>query len=115
MERETTCRSLHKGDVTNLFVLNDDQYLLSLSYDGTMHLYKLGEMAVDSKSEGDLTMAGEDASSDADFDGGAAERHHGDGGGAPGGERRAGGQRAHLPGTFCPFLRRRATAWPSRR
>lgn len=53
---QNNLQSLHKGDVTNLFVLNDDQYLLSLSYDGTMHLYKLGEMAVDSKSEGDLTM-----------------------------------------------------------
>lgn len=108
-------RSLHKGDVTNLFVVNDDQYLLSLSYDGTMHLYKLGEMAVDAKSEGDLTMVGEAVSSHADLDGGAAERHHGDGVGAPGGERRAGGQRAHLPGRFRPRLRRRATAWPSRR
>ena len=103
MERETTCRSLHKGDVTNLFVLNDDQYLLSLSYDGTMHLYKLGEMAVDSKSEGDLTMVGEDASSDADFDGGAAERHHGDGGGAPGGERRAVASVPIFPVRSAPF------------
>ena len=54
--RRLTRRSLHKGDVTNLFVLNADQYLLSLSFDGTMHLYKLGDMTVDAKSEGDLTL-----------------------------------------------------------
>lgn len=49
-------RSMHKGDVTNLFCLNNDQFLLSLSLDGTMHLFKLGSMALDTKSEGDLSM-----------------------------------------------------------
>lgn len=98
--REVRRRSLHKGDVTNLFVLNNDQFLLSMSFDGTMHLYKLGDMAMDSKSDGDLSMVGESSPSHADLHGGAAERHHGDGGGAQGGQRRAGRQRPHLPGTF---------------
>lgn len=108
-------RSLHKGDVTNLFVLNNDQFLLSLSFDGTMHLYKLGDMAMDVKSEGDLTMVGVSPLSHADLHGRAAERHHGDGGGAQGGQRRAGRQRPHLPRSFASCWRRRATAWRTRR
>ena len=47
---------MHKGDVTNLFCVNNDRFLLSFSMDGTMHLYELGSMVLDTKNDGDLSM-----------------------------------------------------------
>ena len=52
-------RSMHKGDVTNLFCVNDNKFLLSFSMDGTMHLYELGSMLLDAKNDGDLSMVDE--------------------------------------------------------
>ena len=51
-------RSRHKGDVTNLFCLNNDANLASFSQDGTMHIYQLGAMEIDTKVDGDLSMVG---------------------------------------------------------
>lgn len=49
-------RARHKGDISNLFCLNEDANLASFSHDGTMHIYQLGAMEVDSKTDGDLSM-----------------------------------------------------------
>ncbi len=49
-------RSSHKGDVTSLFCINDNQFLVSTSFDGTMHIYKLGAMTSEEKIDGNLTL-----------------------------------------------------------
>ena len=49
-------RSSHKGDVTSLFCINDNQFPVSTSFDGTMHIYKLGSMTSEEKMDGDLTL-----------------------------------------------------------
>ena len=51
-------RTRHKGDISNLFCLNEDANLASFSHDGTMHIYQLGAMEVDTKADGDLSMVG---------------------------------------------------------
>ncbi|KAK8831328.1 hypothetical protein WA577_001434 [Blastocystis sp. JDR] len=49
--------SSHKGDVTSLYCINNDQFLVSTSFDGTMHIYKLGAMTSEEKMDGNLTLA----------------------------------------------------------
>lgn len=48
--------SSHKGDVTSLCCINNDQFLVSTSFDGTMHIYKLGAMTSEEKMDGNLTL-----------------------------------------------------------
>lgn len=47
---------MHKGDVNSLFCINQDQFLLSFSADGTMHLFKLGSLETSTKIDGDLSL-----------------------------------------------------------
>lgn len=50
------CRVSHKGDITNLFCINNNQFLLSFSVDGTMHINQLGPMQTESKMGDSLAL-----------------------------------------------------------
>lgn len=47
-------RIVHKGDITNLFCINNDQFLISFSVDGCMHINQLGSMQPKKKMEDTL-------------------------------------------------------------
>lgn len=49
-------RIVHKGDITNLFCINNDQFLISFSVDGAMHINQLGSMQPDEKMDSSLAM-----------------------------------------------------------
>lgn len=49
-------RIVHKGDITNLFCINNDQFLISFSVDGCMHINQLGSMQPDSKMDSSLPL-----------------------------------------------------------
>ena len=42
--------------MTSLYCINNDQFLVSTSFDGTMHIYKVGEMTSEEKMDGNLTL-----------------------------------------------------------
>lgn len=49
-------RVSHKGDISSLYSINNDQFLLSFSMDGTMHLNQLGSLQAEAKMDGNLAL-----------------------------------------------------------
>ena len=49
-------RGVHQGDVRGLYLVNQDQYLLSFGADGDMKLFKLGEMKSENSDRVDDMM-----------------------------------------------------------
>lgn len=54
-QRGVTDRSTHKGDISGLFSCGGMSHLLSTSMDGSIHIYKLGSMAITNSLDDDMS------------------------------------------------------------